>query len=66
MESTNPIDQSLNPIFHDIRNMRYLTKDQLDRISAASDKDKMDIIEIFNEMLHWVVENVVGNENDQS
>jgi hypothetical protein len=66
MECTNPSDLSLKPIFHNIRNMRHLTKDQLHQISTASDKDKMNIIEIFNEMLHWVVENVVGNENDHS
>lgn len=62
MESNKTIDRSLNPIFHNIRNMRYLTKDQLDLISTASDTDKMQIIEIFNDVLNWVVDNIVDND----
>lgn len=62
MESTKTIDRSLNPIFHDIRNMRYLTTDQLDRISAASDTDKMQIIQLLNDVLNWVVDNIVDND----
>jgi tRNA uridine 5-carbamoylmethylation protein Kti12 len=54
MESTNA---SLKPILHDIRNMQYLTKDQLDQISTSSETDKMRIIEIFNDVLNWVVDN---------
>jgi hypothetical protein len=48
MPNTNP---SINQITHDIRNFRHLTNDQTKTLLNLSEKEKDDILLLYNEIV---------------
>jgi len=48
MPNTNP---SINKITHDIRNFRHLTNDQTKTLLNLSEKEKDDILLLYNEIV---------------
>ena len=49
-----------NKIRHDIFNMKKLTSEQMESINQLSDRDKMYVIDLFNNMTDWFQE-IVSN-----
>jgi hypothetical protein len=53
-DSKDVCEKSLvNKYIHDIRNMRILDQDKINNIRDMSDKDKMNIIIAFNDVVRY-------------
>jgi len=49
-----------NRILHDIRNMKIMSKDQIDSIRKMSDQEKMELILAYDSVMHSI-NDIVNN-----
>jgi len=49
-----------NQILHDIRNMKIMSKDQIDSIRKMSDQEKMEVILAYDSIMHSI-NDIVNN-----
>ena len=49
-----------NRILHDIRNMKIMSKDQIDSIRKMSDQEKMEVILAYDSIMHSI-NDIVNN-----
>jgi hypothetical protein len=47
-------EKDLKKIKHDIRNLRALTNEQKIFLINSSDKDKNDVLDLYNDMIEYV------------
>jgi len=56
-------EKDLNKLQHDIRNLRLLTPEQIELIYKLNEKEKIDIILLYDSILSYV--NEIINKEDE-